>query len=185
MARGVPVFSGRVHLRWHPPDAADHDCPVPARVAYPGTSHMTVDPENELVTAAADVLDRMGDGLDGLRALEWEPWPKGDDQMWLPTTLALMRAQGRTLTATPAVAMTRAEVLSPQAGPSGPTVVAGFEIEVADDLVQMVLPADIEGVDRVVVDLPLIGLGLVDVSNLSVDRSGAQPLDPGVASRMS
>jgi hypothetical protein len=146
---------------------------------------MTPDPENELVTAAADVLDRMGDGLDGLRALEWEPWPKGDDQMWLPTTLALMRAQGRTLTATPAVAMTRAQVLSPQASPSDLTVVAGFEIEVADDLVQMVLPADIEGFDRVLVDLPLTGLGLVDVSNLSVDRSGAQPLDPAVASRMS
>ena len=80
--------------------------------------------------------------------------------------------------------MTRAQVLSPQAGPSDPNVVAGFEIKVADDSVQMVLPADIEGVDRVVVDLPLTGLGLVDeVSNLRVDRSGAQPLDPAVASR--
>lgn len=146
---------------------------------------MTAVLENELVTAAAAVLSRMGDGLGALQALEWGPRPKGDDQMWFPTTLALMRAQGRTLTATPAVAMTRAHVLSAQAGPSDLTVVAGFEIEIADDLVYMVLPADIEGVARVVIDLPPSGLAVVDVSNLSVDRSGAQPLDPAAACRMS
>jgi len=146
---------------------------------------MTPVPEDELVTAAADLLGRMGDGLDALRALEWEPRPKQDDQMWLPTTLALMRAQGQTLTATPAVAMTRAHVLSPQLVPSDLTVVAGFEVDSAGDLVHMVLPADIEGVTRVVIDLPLTGLGVVDASNLIADRSGAQPLDPAAASRVS
>ena len=145
---------------------------------------MTAIPEDELVTAAADVLDRMGDGLGPLRALEWEPRPKEDDHMWLPTTLALMRAQGRTLTATPAVAMTRAQVMVPHAVLSDLTVVAGFEIDVADDVVHMVLPADIEGVARVVIDLPLKGLAVADVSNLSVDRSGAQPMDPAAARRV-
>ena len=146
---------------------------------------MTAVSESELVTAAADVLGRMGDGLGALRALEWEPRPKQDDQMWLATTLALMRAQGRTLTATPAVAMTRAHVLSPQALPSDLTVVAGFEIDRADDVVHMVLPADIEGVARVVIELPLQGLAVVDASNLSVDRWGSQPLDPAAAVRLS
>jgi Acyl-CoA dehydrogenase, C-terminal domain len=61
---------------------------------------MRVAPDNDLVTAAADVLGRMGDGVDALRALEWEPRPDEGDVTWLPTTLALMRAQGRTLTAT-------------------------------------------------------------------------------------
>jgi hypothetical protein len=145
---------------------------------------MRVAPDNDLVTAAADVLGRMGDGVDALRALEWEPRPDEGDVTWLPTTLALMRAQGRTLTATPAVAMTRAHVLIPDGDPMDLTVVAGFEIHSADDLVYMVLPADIEDVARVVVDRSHQGLALVDALNVNVDRSGVQPLDPAAASRM-
>ena len=145
---------------------------------------MTVVPDNDLVTAAADVLNRMGDGVSALRALEWQPRPDEGEGTWLPTMLALMRAQGRTLTATPAVAMTRAHVLIPDTIPTDLTVMAGFEIDTADDLVYMMLPADIEEVARVVVDLPLQGLAVVDALKLNVDRSGVQPLDPAAASRM-
>ncbi|HEY2563635.1 MAG TPA: acyl-CoA dehydrogenase family protein [Acidimicrobiales bacterium] len=145
---------------------------------------MTVAPDHDLVTAAADVLGRMGDGASALRALEWTPSPGEGEGTWLPTTLALMRAQGRTLTASPAVAMTRAHVLIPDAIPTDLTVMAGFEIDPADDVVYMVLPADIDDAARVVVDLPLQGLAVVDPSSLSVDGSGVQPLDPAAASRM-
>ena len=123
---------------------------------------MTVAPDHDLVTAAADVLGRMGDGASGLRALEWEPNPGEGEVTWLPTTLALMRAQGRTLTATPAVAMTRAHVLVPDTSPTDLTVMAGFEVDPADDVVYTVLPADIDDIVRVVVDLPLQGLAVVD-----------------------
>jgi hypothetical protein len=146
---------------------------------------VTVAAANELVTAAAEVLGRMGDGIGGLRALEWEPRPNAADLTWYPTTLALMRAQGRTLTATPAVAMTRAQVLSPDTIASDLTVVAGFEVEVADDLVHVVLPANIDEVVRVVIDIPLKGLAVVDASNLTIDRSGVAPLDLATVTRRS
>jgi hypothetical protein len=81
--------------------------------------------------------------------------------------------------------MARAQVMSPEAIPSDLTIVAGFEIETADHLVHMVLPADLDDVVRVLIDLPLGGLAVVEVSDLSVDQLGVQPLDPAVASRLS
>ena len=54
------------------------------------------------------------------------------------------------------------------------TVVAGFEIHSADDLVYMVLPADIEDVACVVVDRSHQGLALVDALNETVIEEGGR-----------
>lgn len=135
---------------------------------------------DELSAAAGAVLAGGGAGEEPLRALEWSPRPDRHDSEWLAATLALFRAQGRVLAATPALGAMGAQALGASAGPDDLSTVLAVSSSAADGGRRAVVPAHPVAPWRLVVDLGDQGLAIVAGEDL-VTATGAEPYDPAVA----
>lgn len=133
----------------------------------------------EFVQLACDVLHQ--GNPDVLKSLEWDPRPDSTIAPWLHATLALGRAQGRTLAVTPALGIALAHILHTALSPVEMNVSAVLDARVVDDRIELVGPAGTELAERVLVDAPGIGLGLIEAPLLSPLESGPGPFDPLVA----
>lgn len=138
------------------------------------------------------------DGAAALRALEWTPRPALDDPEWLEVTLALFRAQGRTLAATPALGALGAHVVGAAGGPDDLSTVLAVEAVAGDGGWSVTAPAGTARATRLVLDLGADGFGVVAAGDLldgagnrlsarpALDGSGPKgddPLDPSAAVR--
>ena len=135
----------------------------------------------EFVQVACDVLQR-GDA-DALVSLEWDPRPGEHLSDWLDATLSLARAQGRTLGVTSALGIACAQILHPGLLPADLSVSAALEVRLADDRLELIGPAGTDLAEKVLVDAPGLGLGLVEARWLSPGERGPGPFDPEVAVR--
>jgi hypothetical protein len=134
---------------------------------------------DEFLQVACDALQR-GD-TDVLTSLEWDPRPGSSLAPWLQATLALARAQGRTLAVTPALGIALAHILHTELSAVEMHVSAVLVARVVDDRIELVGPAGTELAESVLVDAAGIGLGLIEAQLLSPHESGAGPFDPLVA----
>jgi hypothetical protein len=133
----------------------------------------------EFLQVACDVLNR-SDG-DALSSLEWDPRPDVSLSSWLSATLALARAQGRTLAVTPALGIAGAHILYPGLSPADLSVTAVFDAHVVNARLEFVGPAGTDLADKVIVDVPRIGVGFVEARFLARRESGPGPFDPKAA----
>jgi hypothetical protein len=133
----------------------------------------------EFLQVACDALN--GGDADVLTSLEWDPRPDVSFHSWLDTTLALARAQGRTLLATPALGIANAHMLCPELAPTDMTVSAMLESRIVGDQLELIGPAGSDLADRVLVAAPEMGLGFVETRFLQPQEIGPGPLDPMVA----
>jgi hypothetical protein len=108
----------------------------------------------EFLQVACDVLN--GGDVDVLTSLEWDPRPDVSFSSWLYTTLAIARAQGRTLAVTPALGVANAHILHPELSPMDLSVSAMLNARVVGDRLELVGPAGTDLADRVLVDAPEI-----------------------------
>jgi hypothetical protein len=133
----------------------------------------------EFLQVACDVLNRSD--TNALRTLEWDPRPGSILAPWLYATLALARAQGRTLAVTPALGIALSHILYTELSPVEMKVSAVLDARVVDDRIEVVGPAGTEIADHVLVDAPGMGLGLIEAQLLGPRESGPGPFDPLVA----
>lgn len=140
---------------------------------------MTGAMSGEFLQVACDVLNR-GDA-DALKSLEWDPRPDVPLSSWLSATLALARAQGRTLAVTPALGIASAHILYPELSPTDLSVSAVFDSYIVNDRLEFVGPAGTDLADKVLVDVLGTGVGFVEARFISQRESGPGPFDPKVA----
>ena len=92
-------------------------------------------------------------------------------------------AQGRTLGVTSALGIACAQILHPGLLPADLSVSAALEVRLADDRLELIGPAGTDLAEKVLVDAPGLGLGLVEARWLSPGERGPGPFDPEVAVR--
>ncbi len=142
---------------------------------------MTGAMSDEFVHVASDILQR-GD-TDPLISLEWDPRSEGSPSSWLEATLALARAQGRTLGVTSALGIARAHILYPELPPGDLSVSAVLDARRANDGLELIGPAGTDLAAKLLVDAQGIGLGFVEARWISPHEGGPGPFDPMVAVR--
>jgi hypothetical protein len=142
---------------------------------------MTGAMSEEFVQVASDVLLR-GD-TDPLLSLEWDPRPDASLSSWLDATLSLARAQGRTLRASSALGIACAHLLYPELLPGDLSVSAAMETRLENGQLALIGPAGTDKAERILVEVPGMGLGLVESRWLSALEEGPGPFDPMLAVR--
>ena len=128
---------------------------------------------------ASDVLER--GGADALVSLEWDPRPDARLSPWLDATLSLARAQGRTLGVTSALGIACAHMRHPELLPGDLRVSAALDARRANERLELIGPAGTDRADRVLVDVPGMGLGVVQARWISPLAGGPGPFDPMAA----
>jgi len=132
--------------------------------------------DDEFVRTAESILRRSPTGTDALHELEWVPSLDLTDEYSAESFAALFRAQGRSLAATPALAVLIAHQLGVMDGPQDLGTSASYQTRHQGERVAATLSIACTEADRIVVDIG--GETLLVGSPAAFSEDGTQPLDP-------